>query len=39
MVLGLVMIAVVVGACPRNGRAFKDEMVVELRGYNARSDE
>jgi hypothetical protein len=27
MVLGLVMIAGVVEACPRNGRAVKDEMV------------
>lgn len=32
MVLGLVMIAGVVGACPRNGRAVKEEMVAVLRG-------
>lgn len=32
MVLGLVMIAGVVGACPRNGRAVKDEMVAVVRG-------
>lgn len=31
MVRGLVMIAGVVGACPRNGREVRDEMVVDMR--------
>lgn len=35
MVLGLVMVAGVVGTCPRNGRAATDEMVAVLKGYNA----
>ena len=35
MVLGIVMVAGVVGTCPRNGRAATDEMVAVLRGYNA----
>ena len=41
MVLGLVMVAGVVGTCPRNGRAATDEMVAVLGGLynNARSDE
>jgi len=32
MVLGLVMVAGVVGTCPRNGRAATDEMVAVLKG-------
>jgi hypothetical protein len=32
MVRGLVMITGVVGACPRNGRDVRDEMVVNVRG-------
>ena len=31
MVLGLVMIAGVMGACPRSGRAIEDEMMLVLR--------